>query len=182
MYSPETYHINNTHSVFVTLEGTTLRIQRPRKNVPRRAMFNVPVPSSGGAQFVHQRIYDMRKVAVSLLPAGLVVKRLWSKKYPICLTVKSDRVGGPWPPLPLPPSPLSNVRVFSPLFRPNDQPALRTTGPAVGVNSPLPSPPYCRVWPRLLTSAALANANTTRPPSQPTRSPPVGSCVSPPPV
>ncbi|VUZ43088.1 unnamed protein product [Hymenolepis diminuta] len=90
-YSSETYHINNTHSVFVTLEGTQLRIQRPRKNVPRRAMFNVSVPSSSGVQFVHQRIYDMRKVTVSLLPEGLVAKRFWSKKYPICLTIQSEQ-------------------------------------------------------------------------------------------
>ncbi|KAL5964154.1 Testis-expressed protein 2 [Taenia solium] len=90
-YSPDTYHINSTHSVFVTLEGTQLRIQRPRKNVPRRAMFNVPVPPSCGVQFIHQRIYDMRKVTVSLLPHGLVEKRLWSKKYPICLTIKNEQ-------------------------------------------------------------------------------------------
>ncbi|KAM3188149.1 hypothetical protein ACTXT7_000918 [Hymenolepis weldensis] len=90
-YSSETYHINNTHSVFVTLEGTQLRIQRPRKNVPRRAMFNISVPSSSGVQFVHQRIYDMRRVTVSLLPEGLVAKRFWSKKYPICLTIQSEQ-------------------------------------------------------------------------------------------
>ncbi|VDD77699.1 unnamed protein product [Mesocestoides corti] len=90
-YSPETYHINNTHSVYVTLEGTQLRIQRPRKNVSRRAMFNLPVPPTCGVHFVHQRIFDMRKVNVSLLPHGLVEKRLWSKKYPICLTVQSER-------------------------------------------------------------------------------------------
>ncbi|VDM22604.1 unnamed protein product [Hydatigera taeniaeformis] len=85
----------STHSVFVTLEGTQLRIQRPRKNVPRRAMFNVPVPPSCGVQFIHQRIYDMGKVAVSLLPHGLVEKRLWSKKYPICLTIKNERNATP---------------------------------------------------------------------------------------
>lgn len=90
-YSSETYHINDTHSVFVTLEGSQLRIQRPRKNVPRRAMFNVSVPSSSGVQFVHQRIYNMRKVTVSLLPEGLVAKRLWSKRYPICLTIQSEQ-------------------------------------------------------------------------------------------
>nr|CUU97582.1 hypothetical transcript [Hymenolepis microstoma] len=90
-YSSETYHINDTHSVFVTLEGLQLRIQRPRKNVPRRAMFNVSVPSSSGVQFVHQRIYNMRNVTVSLLPEGLVAKRLWSKKYPICLTIQSEQ-------------------------------------------------------------------------------------------
>ncbi|VDN99064.1 unnamed protein product [Rodentolepis nana] len=94
-YSAETYHINDTHSVFVTLEGSQLRIQRPRKNVPRRAMFNVSVPSSSGVQFVHQRIYNMRKVTVSLLPEGLVSRRLWSKKYPICLTIQNEQNSRP---------------------------------------------------------------------------------------
>lgn len=86
-YSPETYHINSTHSVFLTLEGTQLRIQRPKKNVPRRSMFNVSVPSTNNVNFVHQRIFDVGKLKVSLLPVGLVEKRMWSKKYPICLTI-----------------------------------------------------------------------------------------------
>lgn len=88
-YSPENYHINATHSVFVTLEGTQLRIQRPKKNVPRRAMFNAPPPSSTSVHFVHQRIFDMTRVIVTLLPQGLIEKRLWSKKYPILLEVQS---------------------------------------------------------------------------------------------
>ena len=81
--------------MYVTLEGTQLRIQRPRRNVPRRAMFNTPVPSAGSATFVHQRILDLTRVSVTLLPQGLIAKRLWSKKYPICLTVlppTDDRV------------------------------------------------------------------------------------------
>ncbi|VDN23566.1 unnamed protein product, partial [Dibothriocephalus latus] len=88
-YSPENYHINSTHSVFVTLEGTQLRIQRPKKNVPRRAMFNTPPPSATSVHFVHQRIFDMTRVIVTLLPQGLIEKRLWSKKYPIRLEVQS---------------------------------------------------------------------------------------------
>nr|VZI30771.1 unnamed protein product [Spirometra erinaceieuropaei] len=88
-YSPESYHINATHSVFVTLEGTQLRIQRPKKNIPRRAMFNTPPPSSTSVHFVHQRIFDMTRVNVTLLPQGLIEKRLWSKKYPIRLEVQA---------------------------------------------------------------------------------------------
>jgi len=31
MYDPDTYHISNTNSVFVTLDGSTLRLQTPLK-------------------------------------------------------------------------------------------------------------------------------------------------------
>ena len=83
-YVPETYSINHTHSIFVHLEGTTLRLRRPKTNVPKRAMWDEPTISP---QFIHQRHFDLKGSKVLLLPPGLVKKRLWSKKYPICIAL-----------------------------------------------------------------------------------------------
>ncbi|XP_022108392.1 testis-expressed protein 2-like isoform X2 [Acanthaster planci] len=82
-YDPDNYHTSQTQSVFVRLDGYSLRLSRPKHNISRRAMFNEPTIHK--VEFVHQRHYDMRGSKVYLLPDGLVKKRLWSKKYPICI-------------------------------------------------------------------------------------------------
>ncbi|KAH9504015.1 Tabersonine 6,7-epoxidase isoform 2 [Bulinus truncatus] len=83
-YNPEDYHINKTHSVFISLEGPHLRLQRPKNSIPKRAMFDEVLPKP---QFIHQRHYDLPGSIVYLLPPGLVEKRIWSKKYPICISL-----------------------------------------------------------------------------------------------
>ena len=91
LYNPEDYHINLTHSVFVTLEGTTLRLQTPRQGIPKRALWNEDIPST--VNFVRQRHYDLSGSEVILLPADLIRKRLWSKKYPICIRITKRPLG-----------------------------------------------------------------------------------------
>ncbi|KAG5443548.1 Tabersonine 6,7-epoxidase isoform 2 [Clonorchis sinensis] len=86
-YDPETHHVSRTHSVFVTLDGTQLRLQRPRRNISRRSMWNEELPSGLSTRFQNQRIFDLVQARVTLLPSGLVSKRLWSKKYPIAITL-----------------------------------------------------------------------------------------------
>ena len=86
-YNPDDYHINLTASVFVTLEGTTLRLQRPKVNVSKRAMWDEPAHNP---TFIHQRHFDLKDSRVFLEPAGLVRKRLWSKKYPICIALSKN--------------------------------------------------------------------------------------------
>ena len=90
-YNPDDYHINLTASVYVTLEGTTLRLQRPKINVPKRAMWDEPTHNP---TFIHQRHFDLKGSRVFLEPAGLVRKRLWSKKYPICIALAKDSSKG----------------------------------------------------------------------------------------
>ncbi|XP_066515381.1 testis-expressed protein 2-like [Hoplias malabaricus] len=81
-YDPETYHAMLTHSVFVRLDGATLRISKPNKNIPRRASYNEPKAES---VYISQKIYDLTDSKVSLVPPGLARKRVWNKKYPICI-------------------------------------------------------------------------------------------------
>lgn len=79
-YDQDTYHISQTQSVLLRLEGHTLRLSTPRRNIPKRTMWDEEMPKP---EFVYQRIFDMRGAEVNLRPEGLVQKRLWSKKYPI---------------------------------------------------------------------------------------------------
>ena len=83
-YSVDDYHISQTQSVYVQLEGTCLRVQRPRMSIAKRAMFD---ENTASMVFVHQRHYNLKGSQVYMLPVGLCPKRLWSKKYPIVISL-----------------------------------------------------------------------------------------------
>ncbi|XP_033847693.1 testis-expressed protein 2-like isoform X1 [Periophthalmus magnuspinnatus] len=81
-YDPETYHATLTHSVYVRLEGSTIRLSKPNHNISRRAAHNDLKPD---VTFVSQKIYDLAYSKIHLVPEGLARKRIWNKKYPICI-------------------------------------------------------------------------------------------------
>lgn len=81
-YSPKIYHISLTESVYVRLEGSTLRLSTPRSKIPKRAMWNEPKHK---LLFNRDRLFDIANCRVTLLPDGLTHRRIWSKKYPICI-------------------------------------------------------------------------------------------------
>ncbi|MBN3314193.1 TEX2 protein, partial [Atractosteus spatula] len=81
-YDPETYHATLTHSIFVRLEGCTLRLSKPNRNISRRASFNEPKPD---VTYISQKIYDLTDSKIYLVPPSLARKRVWNKKYPICI-------------------------------------------------------------------------------------------------
>ncbi|XP_030646333.1 testis-expressed protein 2 [Chanos chanos] len=81
-YDPETYHATLTHSVYVRLEGSILRLSKPNRNIARRAIFNEPKPD---VTYVSQKIYDLTDSKIYLVPQSLARKRVWNKKYPICI-------------------------------------------------------------------------------------------------
>ncbi|XP_069503397.1 testis-expressed protein 2-like [Ambystoma mexicanum] len=81
-YDPEMYHPSLTHSVFVTLDGSTMKLSYPKTNVPRRA---TQEEESLDTTFTSHRSYDLTNAKVFLFPMGLARKRIWNKKYPICI-------------------------------------------------------------------------------------------------
>ncbi|KAM6914795.1 testis-expressed protein 2-like [Lycodopsis pacificus] len=89
-YDPETFHPSITHSVYVTLEGSQLCLAYPRNNIPRWAAFD---ETSHEAVFLRSRTYTLADCKVSLLPPGLARKRIWNKKYPVCVTLAEGEVG-----------------------------------------------------------------------------------------
>ncbi|KAJ8002090.1 hypothetical protein DPEC_G00176190 [Dallia pectoralis] len=81
-YDPETYHATLTQSVFVRLEGSVLRLSKPNHNIARRATHNEPKPD---VTYISQKIYDLTNGKISFAPQSLARKRVWNKKYPICI-------------------------------------------------------------------------------------------------
>ncbi|XP_074927951.1 testis-expressed protein 2 isoform X1 [Chelonoidis abingdonii] len=81
-YDPETYHATLTHSVYVRLEGSTLRLSKPNKNISRRAIYNESKPD---VTYIGQKIYELTDSKIYLVPKSLARKRIWNKKYPICI-------------------------------------------------------------------------------------------------
>uniref|UniRef100_A0A3B5M0V5 Testis expressed 2 n=1 Tax=Xiphophorus couchianus TaxID=32473 RepID=A0A3B5M0V5_9TELE len=81
-YDPEMYHATLTHSVYVRLEGSVLRLSKPNRNISRRAAHNEPKPD---VTYISQKIYDLTDSRIYLMPQSLARKRVWNKKYPICI-------------------------------------------------------------------------------------------------
>ncbi|KAM4535890.1 testis-expressed protein 2-like [Fundulus diaphanus] len=89
-YDPDTFHPSAMHSVYVTLDGSRLHLATPRGNIPRWAAFDKPHHE---AVFLISRTYQLANSEVSLVPPGLARKRVWNKKYPICITVSEGELG-----------------------------------------------------------------------------------------
>lgn len=81
-YDPYTYHINKTTTAFMKLEGCNLRISYTRTKVPKKALWDEKIEN---IVFYQHRLYNLTGARVILLPKGLVRRRQWSKKYPICI-------------------------------------------------------------------------------------------------
>lgn len=79
-YDPETYHATLTHSVFVRLEGETLRLSKPNKNISRRASYNETKPE---VTYISQKIYDLSDSKVS----SVILEILMNEKHLSCVTV-----------------------------------------------------------------------------------------------
>ncbi|XP_076272264.1 testis-expressed protein 2 isoform X4 [Rhynchophorus ferrugineus] len=87
-YDPATYHISQTQSVFLRLQGNLLRISHSKSKIPKRAMWNEPEIKP---HYTNHRIYNLLHAKITLLPEGLTKIRLWSKKYPICVTLSNEQ-------------------------------------------------------------------------------------------
>ncbi|KAJ0177113.1 hypothetical protein K1T71_007122 [Dendrolimus kikuchii] len=83
-YDPSTYHINKTATAFMKLEGCNLRISYTRTKIPKRALWDEKIDK---VMFYQHRLYNLTGARVILLPKGLVKRRQWSKKYPICIVL-----------------------------------------------------------------------------------------------
>ncbi|XP_053987933.1 testis-expressed protein 2 [Hylaeus volcanicus] len=84
-YEPNNYHVARTKSVFFRLQGNILRIMETRMKVPKKAVWD---ESKHKLKFVKRRVYNLNGAKIDLLPSGLTRKRRWSKKYPICITLR----------------------------------------------------------------------------------------------
>ncbi|XP_068631680.1 testis-expressed protein 2 [Battus philenor] len=81
-YDPYTYHINKTNTAFMKLEGCNLRISYTTTKIAKRALWDEKIDN---VAFYQHRLYNLTGARIILLPKGLVRRRQWSKKYPICI-------------------------------------------------------------------------------------------------
>ncbi|XP_022917280.2 testis-expressed protein 2 isoform X1 [Onthophagus taurus] len=88
-YDPQTYHVMDTQSVYLRLQGNFLRISNTKHKIPKRAMWN---ENEHKATFSAHRIYNLLDAKINLLPDGITKIRYWSKKYPICITLNKDQL------------------------------------------------------------------------------------------
>ncbi|XP_063618771.1 testis-expressed protein 2 isoform X1 [Cydia splendana] len=86
-YDAYTYHINKTTTAFMKLEGCNLRISYTKTKIAKRALWDEKIDK---VVFYQHRLYNLTGAKVYLLPNGLVSKRQWSKKYPICITLNEN--------------------------------------------------------------------------------------------
>lgn len=86
-YQPEIYHVTQTETVYARLEGSVLKLASPRQKISKRAIWNEPQYK---LRFDRERTYDISSCQVVLLPDKLAHKRIWSKKYPICIILNPD--------------------------------------------------------------------------------------------
>ncbi|KAL2078147.1 hypothetical protein ACEWY4_025832 [Coilia grayii] len=84
-YDPDYYHPSLTHSVYASLEGSSLRLDYPRQNIRRRATFDEQLQEQ--PTFVRSRKLQLTGSKVFLFPVALARKRVWNQKYPICITL-----------------------------------------------------------------------------------------------
>lgn len=63
-YDPETFHPSITHSVYVTLDDSRLRLAYPRTNIPRWASFE---ETQHEVAFLHAHIYQLANSKVSVI-------------------------------------------------------------------------------------------------------------------
>ncbi|XP_027232950.1 testis-expressed protein 2 isoform X1 [Penaeus vannamei] len=89
-YSPDSYHVSLTHSVFVRLQGSKLQIDHPRGKVPKHARQKEEIRNT---VFTHHREYDIAGCEVFLSPRNLPRRWLWSRKYPICIRLHGGSKG-----------------------------------------------------------------------------------------
>ncbi|XP_055716165.1 uncharacterized protein LOC129810008 [Phlebotomus papatasi] len=91
-YDPANYHISMTRSVYVKLDGSTLRVSNVADRVPKKSMWNEVPIDKNSITFIKHRFYNLLGCRIEMCPKGLARKRYFSRKYPIQLTISQSKV------------------------------------------------------------------------------------------
>ncbi|GAV03601.1 hypothetical protein RvY_13997 [Ramazzottius varieornatus] len=88
-FNEATFVLKKTKSVFVSFEGTKIRIRRPEKRVVKREAFYDEEPQDINAiKWREERVYDLLNSDVFLLPLDVPVKIRWLARFPIAIKLK----------------------------------------------------------------------------------------------
>ncbi|GAU97191.1 hypothetical protein RvY_08533 [Ramazzottius varieornatus] len=78
-----TFSVNQTQNVYVSLDGTDLRIRKTKNRVlPKRAMYDEELKSSSFT-FTESRVFSIADAEVTLIPEDIPRKRRWIWRLPI---------------------------------------------------------------------------------------------------
>ncbi|XP_046734747.1 testis-expressed protein 2 isoform X1 [Diprion similis] len=86
-YDPDNYHVARTVSVYFRLEGGSLKVMETKTRIPKREVWDEPKQK---VRYIWKKVYTLADATIKLLPEGLIRRRRWSKKYPICITFSKD--------------------------------------------------------------------------------------------
>ena len=85
-YKPENFDFNSeTTPIFASLKGTKLTLSHPNTRRDAKRFDPRTVEDNVSRPFSRHEFFDITDSSVSLLPPSLTMKRLWSRKFPICL-------------------------------------------------------------------------------------------------
>lgn len=80
-YDPNNYHISMTRSVYIKLEGSSLRIANTTARIPKREMWNEVPTDINKLIFTNIRTYNLLGCKIEMLPRGLARKRWAQRSY-----------------------------------------------------------------------------------------------------
>uniref|UniRef100_A0A336LYV1 CSON008597 protein n=1 Tax=Culicoides sonorensis TaxID=179676 RepID=A0A336LYV1_CULSO len=92
-YDPETYSVSQTNSIYVKLDGSTLRISYTKSKISKRHLWNESSKRNHFKNLTQQKIFELKGAKVELWPHGLARKRYYSRKYPIRIVLSLDKQG-----------------------------------------------------------------------------------------
>lgn len=88
-YDRSSHRLARLKTVYVKLDGTTIKLYRSNKSVPKKSSSG-EVLSPESFLFSHMRVFELMGAQVSIVPADLSAKLTWSRKFPIELKLATD--------------------------------------------------------------------------------------------
>ena len=88
-YIPEKFEFSaETIPVFASLNGTNLKLSHPHVEDSGKKFDPRSIEEGASVSFSKHEHYDLTGSKVSLLPASMTMKKVWSRKFPICLALE----------------------------------------------------------------------------------------------
>lgn len=88
-YIPDKFEFSaETIPVFASLNGTNLKLSHPHVEDSGKKFDPRSIEEGASVSFSKHEHYDLTGSKVSLLPASMTMKKVWSRKFPICLALE----------------------------------------------------------------------------------------------
>lgn len=88
-YIPDKFEFSaETIPVFASLNGTNLKLSHPHVEDSGKKFDPRSIEEGASVSFSKHEHYDLTGSKVSLLPVSMTMKKVWSRKFPICLALE----------------------------------------------------------------------------------------------